>query len=79
MYLDEALTTFIGKHGINVGQELSLYWTDGLVKSIYSDNPDVTRLFELKNECINEDYEAGEYQYRVTNLLYGELLKDQAS
>ncbi|MCR5237648.1 MAG: hypothetical protein K6E34_10655 [Lachnospiraceae bacterium] len=76
MYLDEALTTFLGKHGISVGQELSLYATDGIAKSIYSDNPDVTRLFELKNECINADYEAGEYQYRITNLLYGILPAD---
>ena len=71
MDFDRALAAFFQNHGITVDEEVSRYYPGN--DSIFTGNPDVTLLFELKNESIAGDPDAGIYQYRITNRIYGEL------
>ena len=67
----ESVAAFFQSHGITANEGISQY--DPGSNSIFSDNPDVTLLFELRNESPASDLDAGIYQYRITNLVYGEL------
>ena len=70
----EAMSAFFETHGISVNQDLPEYVPYDVMTSIFSDNPDVTLLFELRNECTNsEEYDAFEFLYRITDLSYGDM------
>ncbi len=63
----EALALFFKNHGINIAADGPEYAWENTMKSIFSTDPDVTMVFDLKNECTDSDYESGSFQYRITN------------
>lgn len=71
MDFSESVAAFFKKQGVVTDRNIEPYGPNYTSKSIFSNNADVSLLFELRNEWISQDYDTGIHKFRMTNHSYG--------